>query len=329
MNEAEQEIDLHDYVLVLLKRKKLILSVFFISVCVTAAICFFSPKIYEISMIVEPGTLGVSESGKFTLIDSAENMKAMIAAGAFESKVIGALKLNSGEEKIALEQPQGSNFIKLGIKKKQSETELGKRILRQYFDELNNFYQKVIDAKQDSVDKQIAITNNTIKNQNNLIKLNETSLKITEEREKGLLSELQVIQANTDQLMAKRGSLLDKNNGADPISSLLVSSVIQQDISYFNNLNNQLVNIKTMKENIGSTIKTVQNTINDLEIEIEKLKSVKNGICNIGLVQEPRVSLRAIGPKRKQNIILAGIMSLMIGTFLAFVAERWERTKNR
>lgn len=331
MNETEQEMDLRDYVLVLLKRRRLVLSVFFICVSVAAIVSFFMPKIYEISMIVTPGALGVTDSGQFISIDRSENIKSMIESGALDANVVKELNLGPKELRIQLKafqnNDEGSNFIRFSIKEEKNKTGLGLKILNQYYHEMVDFYQGIIDAKQDSVDKQVAIITNTIKNQHNLIKLNEASLKITEEREKGLLNELKAIQDNTSQLIDKRSTLLDASARQSDAASLFASNMIQQDISYYNNLSNQLVNVRTTKENIGSTIKTLPITINDLEIEIEKLKSTKKGIRNITLIQEPKVSLEAVGPNRAQMVALSGIISLMAGIFLAFAVEEWERVK--
>ena len=51
-NYAEDEINLRDYINTILKRKKLILSVFFVAVVTTAVVSFLMPKVYEVSMLI-------------------------------------------------------------------------------------------------------------------------------------------------------------------------------------------------------------------------------------------------------------------------------------
>lgn len=78
---------------------------------------------------------------------------------------------------------------------------------------------------------------------------------------------------------------------------------------------------------MANAVKTLQNEISNSGIEVEKLKAAKESIRNISLVKEPQVSFAPVGPKKKQDVLFAGIMSLMFGVFLAFFAEYWEKSK--
>jgi len=46
MSESEREMNLHDFVRIALKRKKIIVSVFFAFVGIASAVCLFMPKMY-------------------------------------------------------------------------------------------------------------------------------------------------------------------------------------------------------------------------------------------------------------------------------------------
>ena len=69
-NYAEDEINLRDYINTILKRKKLILSVFFVAVVTTAVVSFLMPKVYEVSMLIEPGNLETTEKGEKLYLDT-------------------------------------------------------------------------------------------------------------------------------------------------------------------------------------------------------------------------------------------------------------------
>ena len=62
--DFEQEINLGEYLAVLIKRKKLILSVVFVFVVATAVTSFRMPRIWDISMIVEPSIF--SDTGRLS-----------------------------------------------------------------------------------------------------------------------------------------------------------------------------------------------------------------------------------------------------------------------
>ena len=53
--QIEDEINLMDYVKIILKRKWLIFSIFLLAVIVAGIFSFISPKIYEIDTIFEIG----------------------------------------------------------------------------------------------------------------------------------------------------------------------------------------------------------------------------------------------------------------------------------
>lgn len=53
----EQEIDLRDYINVILKRKWIIIGIFFVSVITTIVVNLRLPKVYETNMIIENGLL--------------------------------------------------------------------------------------------------------------------------------------------------------------------------------------------------------------------------------------------------------------------------------
>ena len=57
MNDQQYDMSLRNYVDTAIKRKNTILAVFVISVALTAVAGLLSPKIYEVSMIIEPGAV--------------------------------------------------------------------------------------------------------------------------------------------------------------------------------------------------------------------------------------------------------------------------------
>lgn len=327
--EFDKEINLRECIDVIIKRKALILAVFFVSIIAVAVISYATPKSYETSILIEPPVIGINDSGGPIFADSPLSIKARIDAGAFDSNIIKTLELNPQKTKFNLivSQPKDSTFLKIGLKEPESSKELGIKILNQVLKEINNFYKTAVEFKKNDIDRRVSVISNRVKNADNLIKLNEESLKIIEGREKGLIGEVKDTRTNTEQLLIKRSVLLEKKIPGDDISSLLYTNIIQQNISYYNQLNNQLAEIKTKKENMSNAIKTLQNEINDSSIEIEKLKSAKESIRNINLITAPQVLSKPIGPGRRKAVILAGILSLMFGTLLAFFIEFLEKSK--
>jgi capsular polysaccharide biosynthesis protein len=321
--EAEVEINLSEYINVIIKRKKVFLSVFFVSVIVTAVVSFLMPKTYEVSMIIEPPILSVTNTGVQNL-DSVENIKAKIEEGAFNTKIIKELNIKEKLLKFKIKQPNNTRLIKVSVDEKENKTDLGIVILKKLLDGLDLNYAKFIEDKKNEIDNQIAMVTSQNSTKENIIKLREEQFKIQDDREQKLIDEIKETKSNSEELLTKRESLLKNEAGKDEISSLLYTTTIQQNMSYFSQLQNELASLKANKENTLADIKNLNNSINENKITISNLNIAKNIIHNILVIQEPLVSLSPIGPSKRGNIAIAGIASLMFGLFLVFFIEYWK-----
>jgi len=315
--DYNQEIDLAEYAAVLIKRWKLILAVFLASGIAAAVVNYLAPKVWNISMIIEPSMLPNTR-----LLDTPNNIKARIDAGSFNVNVINALRLPPDTD-IGLEValPKLATFLTLSIKKPENDKELGVKILGQFFNELTAFYKQAVDLERDVVEQQRSIVANSVKSKYDSIKRLGENLKITEAREIELLGELKETRTNTEQLLAKKNLLLESKAQGDEISSLLYLNTIQQNMAYFNQLSNQLADNKAKKETVAGSIKELQTDISNLGIEIEQLKAVKAGIRNIVMLTAPEISTRPVGPRKARNVLLAAVLGLIGGAILAFFID--------
>ena len=108
---------------------------------------------------------------------------------------------------------------------------------------------------------------------------------------------------------------------------LLYSNEIQQSLEYHNTLNELLSEKKIEEENINLGIENKEEGIKQLENEIENLNERKGRIDYTQLIKEPTSSLYPVSPKKKLNVMIAGILGLMIFTMLAFFLEYIEKQK--
>jgi len=83
------------------------------------------------------------------------------------------------------------------------------------------------------------------------------------------------------------------------MSSFLYSSIIQQNIYYFNQLQNEFTDLKVQKESIKTDVENIEIVISNIKIDIEQLSLSKNNIRNIDLVLDPKCSLFPIKPNKK------------------------------
>ena len=96
----EQEINLMDYIKTVMRRWRMILAITAAATLLTFLVSFLSPKIYEVSTIIEVGTLDTETK---TMIESPAKIKEKVESSVYE--VIGA----------KTEIPAGINLVKIHI----------------------------------------------------------------------------------------------------------------------------------------------------------------------------------------------------------------------
>ncbi|GAG61456.1 unnamed protein product, partial [marine sediment metagenome] len=128
----------------------------------------------------------------------------------------------------------------------------------------------------------------------------------------------------------QRLSLKRENRSeSESLAMLLYSNEIQQSLRYFNTLNELLSSKKIEEENINIEMDNKEKIINQLENEIDNLNERKGRIDYTQLIKEPTSSLYPVSPKKKLNVLIAGILGLMAFTMVAFFLESLEKQKQR
>jgi len=191
----------------------------------------------------------------------------------------------------------------------------------------------------------------------------ENKLKISEDRVKSIMDEMKAVKKRIDGLdEQQRKALAEKKQGIDAISLLLYSNEVQHNLRYYNTLDEKLSNEKIIKENLNLLTKERNEEIKQLDTEIEKfrteidtiktqinkiknetnkinneIENVKNQIDLLNerkaridytqLIKEPTSSLYPVSPKKKLNVLIAGILGLMIFTMLVFFLDYIEKQR--
>jgi len=323
-NLHEDEIDLRELMNVIVKRKKFILGLFFASVVITAVISFLTPKVYNLSMVLGLPTIKITDQGVMHL-GSLEDIASRIDTHVFDKNIVKALNLNPQIETLDFNISEYGSLIEIAIEKQEKDIKLGVKILNQFFIELSNLYKNIIEHIKNNIDQQILGLSYDMETINNKKDMVGRQLDILEQRKESLIEEIDKVKVNTEKIIAERGILLNSENRADNKSSLLYSNIIQQNIAYYNQLQTSLTNVIIEKENIKTDILNQDNAVSEIKNQITQLNASKNNVNNVVLIIEPQRSRSPIKPNKKLNITIAGILSLMIGIFIAFFMEFWQK----
>jgi transcriptional regulator with XRE-family HTH domain len=107
------------------------------------------------------------------------------------------------------------------------------------------------------------------------------------------------------------------------------------DISRAQALISELPNANNISQSdVSLRIVLLQNTLSNYESSLTALRNQKMGLkFSLANAKDFKVfdaSIKPkhpVGPKKKQNVLIAGMLSLMFGVFLAFFMEFWQKGK--
>ena len=258
MDMKRDEPGLYDYWQVIAKRKKFIISLFIVSVVITAVVSILMPKSYRAEFILkiaesyEAASGGVGKKVRIT----PDGLISVI--GKLDDEKIGIIFAEGSHSIKALKVEKARHFTdKLNVIIESRETEKIEVAINRLVDYLNNLslIKKAVERERKTVAMQLKDISGLIKEYDSFAKMYDKKL------ERGELSIIRFVPAE----------------------------------------------IK-------------QKAIN-LEREKRFLEEAMENIAGVSLVGNPYISKKPVSPNIKKNIILAGIISIFLGVFLAFLLE--------
>ena len=374
--ESYDEIDLMDYIAVLWKRKWLIIIPTFLLVVAAGILSFLLPQKWEVSAIIQPAKFLVqTEGGRFeeVLVASPVQIAGQINEEAFNQLIASELNINLNRfPEIKAQNLKNTNLVKISLTTPKIKE--GQEILYSLFTHLKRDLDRKIDVEIQNLDTQKKSLENKIKERNiaiqdkrneiltmrNEIKKKEeeieaaqNKIKISEERVKNIITEMKEVKSRIDEISEQQKKALaqvrEKGEG-EALSLLLYSNEVQQNLRYYNLLDEQLSAEKIIQEdlkytikrnnldisNMKTEIKKLENDISKIKNEIETLKSQiilledkKNRIDYAQIIKDPTPSLYPVSPRKKLIVAIAGVLGLMGFTFLAFFIDYVERNRDK
>jgi len=309
------EINLFDLIQVILKWKKLIISIFVIFVGLAVAGSLMMEPVYRVSAVLSPGSI-TETSGKINYIEKPQNLSAIISKGSFHSQVLKQLKWDPAK-------PENNFQVQTDLPKDTTNVYI-------YIDSANtgktlSYLNGLIDHLIQYYGERTRIITGKIKND---IEISKNKFALINETEQRLTKQLTEMRKNTQEILQRRDELLADHIGqTDTLALLLYSNTIQQNISYMDQLYERIENNKIKQEDLQSHIENLMLQLSSGSSSTSK-KVLENGqFEGLVVVQEPYVNPERVKPNRKLIVVLAGVLGLFLGIFLAFFREFWETQK--
>jgi LPS O-antigen subunit length determinant protein (WzzB/FepE family) len=267
----EDEINLRDFVNVVIKRKKLILSIFLVSIVAAVAASLLMPKVYEITSTVQLGSV----NDEFLI--KKEKAKEMILKKNFLLSIIKELNLKIGlnelRKNIKVDFKEFENLAGYTDLIKITITYPGLDMVSKIHDAIVN---PLIAEGQSLYQKRLAITHEWLEELGRDIKNVEAS----KDRIRTLISSLSGSMRFSEERMALNGALIAYEGG--------------------------LMGFRDQRN---------------------KLKLTLVGAKDFQIFDVPIKPENPIRPNMELNVLIAGIISLLFGVFLAFFMESWQKSK--
>ena len=268
----EEEIDLREYINVLLKRKGIIILIFLIAVIIAALVSYFAiSPVYQASTVFSVAK--IDGRPVINITEALEIMKSNVVL----DEVINRMDLEETAKQlnpqITTESIKGTNFVKVSVaadspKKAKSLVE--------------NIEKVFIEQNQSEYQEKV--------------KLVEDRLKIIEEQITEFEKNIQEIEKTKKKIAVSEE--LTEGERQFQTSLLLISSVTEREL--YNTLSEQ-----------ANGVKVSLKDCEDFEI--------------INYAQLPTSPIK---PNTKLNILIAGVLGLFVGIFVAFFLEFWQKGKS-
>ncbi len=298
----EDEIDLMDYVKIILKRKYLIFGIFFLSILCAGIFSFMSPKIYEIDAILEIGNIKDEKTQEIQLVELPIQLVEKINSDVYGDEIRNKLQISETEyPEIKTENPKNTNLIQLTIK--SSDIEKSKNVLQEINELIFTEHQEIINNKKELLEKNIELLEKNIE----IYQQNEQRIK---NKISFLKQEQNVLE---DKVFALQKVLVYEQTPGTQFALFDNQEKLQQKKQEIENRYLEISSLNVKIHSFENSISSISNQIKD----IQETKIIKN----------ISVSANPVSPRILLNIIIAGILGIFVAIFLAFFKEWWEREK--
>jgi uncharacterized protein involved in exopolysaccharide biosynthesis len=363
---------------------------------VLAAVLFslLTPPVWEVDAIVVPSKFRVqTEQGGFeeVVVTEPKQIASQINQQSYRALIAAELNLDLKTfPRIRAENLIGTKLVRTSLRVR--DVEQGKAILRSLFahlkaelDAVTNVELQAIEtertSKQNAVkdlENEIKTLENEVRRKANELKLKDieiqsreiekdrlrkeieagqNKLKISEARVAAIMEEMKAVKGRVDDLDQQLKKVIAENKeDTAAVSLLLYSNEVQQNLRYYNTLDEKLSIERVAQENVRldiqgnqddirqidtqigqaatgkemirietnsvyNEIEKLKNRINTLQSETSFLENKKTRIDYARLVKEPTPSLRPVAPRLLLNIVLAAVCGLLVFIGLACVIE--------
>ncbi len=359
MSDAERDFELIDYLAVLWKRRWLIIIPTLVLAVAAGVVSFLMPRLWDVDAIIQPTRFFVrTDVGNFVEVAVADprQLAGQINQESYNRLIGAELNLDPRRfPRLRAENLRDTKLVRVTVR--TGETEKAQAILTSLFRHVKSDLDRRLDVEVKTLATQIAARQGDIRSREldiqarniDIDKIQQeigttrNKLKISEARSLSLIEEMKGVKSRVEEIEKQQKAMLaEKQGGTEALGLLLYANETQENVRYANTLDESLAAERNAQEDLRLTVHEKEQAIKGLKTEIGKINEAIAGLRGdidllnekmqrvdyAQLVKEPTVSLGPVAPRKKVNIMLAGLGGLffMMSVILGLEYLRRNRT---
>jgi len=372
-DEQFKEINLMEYAEILWQRKWLIIIPTLLISIAVGIWSFLQTPVWEVDAIIQPSKFfSQSEQGQFVevVVVDPKQVAGQINQASYNAMIADELNIDVRKfPDLKAENLRETKLVRVVVR--DADTERASKILNSLFHHLKSDFDRKIDVEMKSLDAQIANKETGVLQKSLDIKSRDLEiqakkiekerivkeidsdkkkLEISEERQNNLLLEMKSVKTRIEEIDKQLQKVLsEKQQIGEAVGLLLYSNEVQQNLRYYNTLDEKVSAEKVARETLHMDIRNNEEQLRQLDNQIVQIQNQQESIRNdtailktdiqllgqkkaridyASLVKEPTPSLNPIAPKKKKNVLIGGFVSLVVFCFLALFLDYLKQNRS-
>lgn len=325
---AEDEISLIDLWLVLVKRKKVLLSIILLSLVVGFLVAFFLPVKYEYSTSIEIGTRPVDGQNEVpiepiqSVLAKLQDAYIPLAISSYQTDFAGKIKVIDIKANVA----KGSNIIRLSVTGVERDEKIYIRLLNEVVEKIKFDHKRVSSLVESDLQLGIKKQENIIAKLVNELLLMQSQMKRLDKKEQLLNKRIDSLSEFVGSNEKLRQSAAKSNDATLTLMMLdnelrsgreLLAKLEDQSYIYLANEREVLRNEMAANE---------KNQLQNRQV-IERFKSRLANLLETRAIVKPLKSLTPVGTSKKLILILFLVVGFIVALITAFFVEFLDKVK--
>ena len=328
----EDEISLIDLWLVLVRRKKLLFTIFLLIVVLGLALAFVTPKKYGYSTSIEIGSRVIQD--RVQPIESPETLLAKIQESYIPFVQLQYRNQNENDEeiyKISARVPKGSQLVVLESKGVESVSEIFKDLQQRVVNEVKKDHKRIIEV----IRKELEIARNEAVSQLEELKDQERLLMASDKRLNDVVKMVtrQLEEAKQDLATAensRKRSVKEATNEARAMTLLMLDSGIKSQRERVANLEERLVvEIAEDQDRLAKEISGNKRAQQNQLAKIARVDAQLDNLVETRALLSPMQSMEPTGLAKRVILAIAMVLGFIIAIMAVFIAEFLQKAKQQ